>query len=66
MYGKSTISNLEILAKTYNNIEDKNSNYAKELYLEILYNVPAGFELTARLTTNYRSLKTIYSQRKKS
>ena len=28
-----------------------------------LYN-PCGFELTARLTTNYRALKTIYSQRK--
>lgn len=33
-------------------------------YLEILYSNPAGFELTARLTTNYRQLKTIYSQRK--
>lgn len=61
---EGTINNLEILAKAYNNIEDKNSNYAKELYLEILYNVPSGFELTARLTTNYRALKTIYSQRK--
>lgn len=37
---------------------------SKEKYLEILYNVPAGFELTARLTTNYRALKTVYYQRK--
>ena len=36
----------------------------KELYLEILYNIPAGFQLTARMTTNYRQLKTIYQQRK--
>lgn len=36
----------------------------KELYLEILYNVPVGFRLTARMTTNYRQLKTIYQQRK--
>lgn len=36
----------------------------KRKYLEILYSNPAGFELTARLTTNYRQLKTIYSQRK--
>ena len=36
----------------------------KELYLEILYSNPAGFMLTARLTTNYRCLKNIWRQRK--
>lgn len=36
----------------------------KRLYLEILYSNPAGFELTARMTTNYRCLKNIYIQRK--
>ena len=36
----------------------------KEAYLEILYNNPAGFRLTARMTTNYQQLKTIYGQRK--
>lgn len=36
----------------------------EEKYLEILYSNPAGFELTARLTTNYRCLKNIYNQRK--
>lgn len=35
-----------------------------EAYLKLLYNVPSGFELTARLTTNYRALKTVYAQRK--
>lgn len=35
-----------------------------EKYLEILYSNPAGFKLTARMTTNYRQLKTIYAQRK--
>ena len=39
-------------------------NKIKKQYLEILYSNPSGFELTARLTTNYRCLKTIYSQRK--
>lgn len=39
-------------------------NPTPENYLKLLYNVPSGFELTARLTTNYRALKTIYSQRK--
>lgn len=36
----------------------------KRKYLEILYTNPAGFELTARMTTNYRCLKNIYNQRK--
>ena len=35
-----------------------------EKYLEILYSNPCGFRLTARMTTNYRQLKTIYHQRK--
>ena len=35
-----------------------------EDYLKILYSNPAGFELTAGMTTNYRQLKTIYRQRK--
>ena len=33
-------------------------------YLEVLYSNPAGFRLTAGMTTNYRQLKTIYAQRK--
>lgn len=36
----------------------------KEKYLEILYTNPAGFELTARMTTNYRCLKNIWRQRR--
>lgn len=35
----------------------------RRLYLEILYTNPAGFELTARMTTNYRCLLNIYIQR---
>lgn len=42
--------------KLYNNLK-------KEKYLEILYTNPAGFELTARMTTNYRCLLNIYIQR---
>ena len=34
------------------------------MYLEILYSNPAGFQLTARMATNYRCLKNIYIQRK--
>ena len=48
--------------KDYNNTKDEEQK--KQKYLEILYSNPAGFMLTARLTTNYRSMKTIYHQRK--
>ena len=39
-------------------------NPTPENYLRVLYNVPVGFCLTARMTTNYRQLKTIYQQRR--
>jgi len=39
-------------------------NPTAENYLKIIYSNPAGFELSARMTTNYRQLKTIYRQRK--
>ena len=41
-----------------------NENPTAENYLKILYSNPSGFTLTARMTTNYRQLKTIYRQRK--
>ena len=36
----------------------------KEAYLELLYNLPAGFELMAGMVTNYRCLRNIYEQRR--
>lgn len=45
-------------------VEENRRMPTKENYLKILYNVPAGFRYTARMTTNYRQLKTIYQQRK--
>lgn len=54
----NTIEILKALIKAY---ED---NPTPENYLRVLYNVPVGFRLTARLTTNFRQLKTIYAQRK--
>ena len=41
-----------------------NANPTPENYLMLLYNIPVGFRLTARMTTNYRQLKTIYQQRR--
>jgi len=43
---------------------DPRSNKEKvDMKLAILYNIPSGFELTARMTTNYRCLLNIYIQR---
>ena len=65
------------LEKQYNEYVDKsiiqrmielktiyNQEQTPENYLRLLYSSPTGMELTARLTTNYRALKTVYSQRK--
>ena len=45
-------------------VDTYNSHPTSENYLRVLYNIPTGFQLTARITTNYRQLKTIYYQRK--
>ena len=37
---------------------------ANQKYLELLYSNPAGFQLTARMTTNYQELRTIYFSRR--
>ena len=48
-----------------NELKDKyNETQDPEDYLRLLYSNPCGFKLTAAMTTNYRQLKTIYSQRK--
>lgn len=58
------ISIIQEMVDVYNGLEDKSTEFAKDLYLRILYNIPSGFELTAGFTTNYQQLKTIYHQRK--
>ncbi|MBQ7992904.1 MAG: hypothetical protein IJ252_07735 [Solobacterium sp.] len=40
------------------------NDVASNKYLEILYSNPAGFRMTARMTTNYRQLRKIYRERK--
>lgn len=71
---KEKVNRYNELSNQIKILEDSNSisqawiDSAKEdlkvQYLEILYTNPCGFKLTAGLTTNYRQLKTIYSQRK--
>lgn len=49
----------------HKDIKDEMAESTKRaMYLEILYSNPNGFLYTARMTTNYRQLKTIYRQRK--
>jgi len=43
---------------------EKYKEIMSEKYLEILYTNPCGFKLTARMTTNYQQLKTMYTQRR--
>lgn len=57
---KSTQKRLALLVKKLNESGGEN----KELWYEIISNVPSGFILGATMTTNYRQLKTIYNQRK--
>lgn len=45
-------------------LDEYNKNPCKETKLRMLYNCPTGLQLTARMTTNYRQLKTIYKQRR--
>ena len=64
-------------AKEYNELQEDISSLKKQgndtttledvaaqKYLEILYSNPAGFKLTARMTTNYRQLRRIYFSRR--
>lgn len=41
-----------------------NTNPTEENFLRLVMSCPTGLNLTARMTTNYRQLKTIYKQRK--
>lgn len=68
---KEKVENYNYLTDYINNLPpDANQKLREELreeqkkkYLEVLYTNPAGFELTARMTTNYRCLLNIYIQR---
>ena len=68
---KEKVNEYNKLKETYEKLPDGASaqlrkdyqDLLKKKYLEILYTNPAGFELTARMTTNYRCLLNIYIQR---
>lgn len=59
------IAEADRLQAVYNSIDAQaEPERKKEAYLELLYNLPSGFELMAGMTTNYRCLKNIYAQRR--
>ena len=50
----------------YNSIDGaKEPQRKKAAYLDLLYNMPSGFELMAGMVTNYRCLRNIYEQRRR-
>ena len=60
------VNRMKGLIERYNAMtkEQQNSEEGKKLYLKILYSNPCGMFLTARMTTNYQQLVTIYHQRR--
>ena len=59
------IAEAQRLQEVYNSIDaTQDPQRKKEAYLDLLYNLPSGFELMAGMTTNYRCLKNIYAQRR--
>lgn len=53
----------EIMGRYIELLESYNTNSDKDLFYTLVYSCPMGYELTARFTTNYLQLKTIYYQR---
>lgn len=53
---------LQDYIEAYNKEHDP--DIKEELFHYIIANIPSGFMLTARITTNYLQLKTMYNQRK--
>ena len=63
----------QALLNEYNNFDDNNKHILSQeasiqiknrLWRKLVASLPCGFVLGATMTTNYRQLKTIYSQRK--
>lgn len=64
VYGNSLDTVKKLLAR-YNDVKDGgDKELVEKAKLELLYNIPVGFELTAGMVTNYRCLKNMYKQRR--
>ena len=53
-----------LISNLKRHVDEYNHNPSDENFYRVIYNIPTGFELTARMTTNYRQLKTMYAQRR--
>jgi hypothetical protein len=53
----------DVIMNDYGITKEEYNERLKVKYLEILYTNPAGFTLTARMTTDYRCLLNMYVQR---
>ena len=60
---KDIIDFINILVNDYYECKDKNKKH--KLFMQIISNLPSGFEMWMGITTNYLQLKTIYQQRRK-
>lgn len=59
------VAKVERLQAEYNAIDGREfPEEKKQAYLRLLYNLPAGFELMAGMTTNYRCFKNMRAQRR--
>jgi len=64
---KSTIEQLEYKINFYKEqleLDPGNKEGLYKIWIEIISNLPSGFEVTARITSSYLQLKSIYLQRK--
>lgn len=62
---KEVINVVQKWIDIYNNFTEEDNALSKyEVYMHIISNLPQGYELVARMTTNYMQLKTMYDQRK--
>ena len=63
---KEAVKVAEGFQAVYNSIDGTvEPERKKAAYLDLLYNMPAGFELMAGMVTNYRCLRNIYEQRRR-
>ena len=53
----------EVLERLKELQKEYNDNKTMDNYLKLLYSTPSGLKLTARVTTNYLQLMTMYQQR---
>lgn len=63
---KDAVAAAEAMQQAYHDIDGTaQPERKKEAYLDLLMSLPAGFEVMAGMTTNYRCLRNIYEQRRR-